>query len=177
MDQPPTKSHAELLLTAHPDSVHRMQARLGHEIDSVRKNPESAKHFRETAAMTPVARAPGDLPEGGVTDSGLLRALLESSAATGKNEGRAVTKAQIWLLTSVVGVLWLSTMTLGGIVWNDMKTRVEDTEKQLRAVALDVNTLKTKDEAKERRMDRFDEKQDLTLRKLDELKDELRKPK
>ena len=168
--------HAETLLMAHPETVHRMQAKLGTELRNVAKDPESAKHFRETAAMTPV-KVPGDQPEGATTESGLLRALLESSAATGKNEGKAVTRVQITLLSTIIGVLWVSTMTLGGIVWNDMKARVSETEKQLGTVGLDVNTLKTKDEEKARRMDRFDEKQDLTLKKLDELKDELRKPK
>src|SRR3990167_2227519 len=135
--------HAETLLMAGPEMVESLRKKLGTEIRKVAADPESAKHFRETASMAP--RAPGDPPEGNATESGLLRALLESSSATARSEGRAVTKFQLSMMGTIIGVLWLATLSLGAAIWSDMKARVSASEVQIRDIALDVNTLKGRD--------------------------------
>lgn len=175
----------EILLTTHPDRANDLSTKIGNALLRVAGDPKSAEKFRETRKMAETAPVPGGGAPSGPNDSNaLLRAVMAASSETGKSEGRAVTRLQIVGLTSIISVLWVLTLALGGVVWGDLKAarekadvRIERLEQKAQDISVFVNTLQQRDAEKDRRLDKIDAKQDLTIQKIEELKDEIRKPK
>lgn len=156
------------LLMAKPETVASITQKLGVEMRRLTNDPTAKEHIRETHMdLKPSPSTP--TPEQLCNENGLLHALLESSSTTGRNEGRAVTKMQLGLLSTVVGVLWLSTMSLGGIIWNDMRSRLTVNEERIQATALDVSGLKNHDEEQTRRLGKIDDKLDVIADRQNEV--------
>jgi hypothetical protein len=183
-------THIQTLLAAKPEDVQRAETKLGEALQAVRRNPQASKHFRETAAMSPVPpppvpgmNQPGSEPLSS-TDSAILRSLMEMAKSSGSAEGRAVTKFQISLLTGVLGILWAVTLALIGAIWGDQKAgreksdlRIEKVEGKVQEIQQDISVLQAHDVEKDKTLNKMDARQEVLIQKVDELKDEVRKPR
>ena len=104
------------------------------------------------------------------TDTKFFRSVTEAMKEAGKVEGRSLAQTKLWITTSVVGILWVITMALAGIIWKDSTGKIEKLEIQTQQLVVDNATMKAEKVDLSRRMEAME-------KDIKEVLAELRKPK
>lgn len=113
----------------------------------------------------------GTMPEGeSNTDTKFFRSISESIKESGRSEGVSATKLKIWILTSVIGILWIIGMALASVIWKDSAGKIEKLENQVQQMQLNNAASEARELDRDRRMREVETDLKTVL-------NELRKPK